>query len=598
MEHQLSDIVPLLLQQNRSSKSVSFGHIAVQLLACVQAIQERKHVVVDIKPENFMLTYGTGKGSTASQKLASRIRILDLALVQPWASIGAHRSNDGIKGLAGTPLYASLNLHKGETPSRRDDFESLGYVIAELLMQLASGDTSKQLPWSYGQSDEEIGRLKEEYVSNPKSDFYKQLGGSAVAKVFSEYMDEVREYSYKKKPDYEALSKILENLKVPIPTKKPAATRATANKQRKTASSRRQASRVTTGTKRATRSRANEPSSEEETPSKMQRGNSYTCMEVEYIPDSDEDEFVDTQQGCGVSNARDDDDTFYSAHAQEPETMDWEMSPDENQQPVLDSKPKALVGVTVVIETGPHKGQAFNLIKGNSESIIVGRNPESKRGETALLLPNDQKIDNSHIRMDLSVSKKLISVNVTDLKSSSGSFVGADKIRTGKDYRIFRGGTVRIGETLLAIKSLDPSNSAVSNQDSKPSEQKRANMQKEASKIFHVPRLKRRGVRLEVTEGPHKGETFELEQHGIETFNVGSTPSSKSGNALCLKRDSSLKATHVRLDLVVSKKLTTVTVTDKSKGGTAVNRDVVSKGRAFINDTIKIGNSVLEIKSL
>jgi hypothetical protein len=63
----------------------------------------------------------------------------------------------------------------------------------------------------------------------------------------------------------------------------------------------------------------------------------------------------------------------------------------------------------------------------------------------------------------------------------------------------------------------------------------------------------------------------------------------------CISR---LKATHMRLDLVVQKKLTTVTVTDKSKGGTVVNRDVVNKGRAFINDSIKIGNSVFEVKSL
>jgi pSer/pThr/pTyr-binding forkhead associated (FHA) protein len=225
-----------------------------------------------------------------------------------------------------------------------------------------------------------------------------------------------------------------------------------------------------------------------------------------------------------------------------------------------------------------------------------------------LALPDDADVDDSHIRLDLSVSKKLIGLNVTDLKSSSGSFVGSEKIRKGKDYRIFRGGSVRIGETVLTVKTLDPSKVAFANKESRPSGNKRtgrrqdvscpASEEPEATPDVELPRLKRRGVRLEVTEGPHKGESFELEHGGTETFIVGSKPSSRTGGLLCLNKDASLKATHMHLDLVVSKKLTTVTVTDKSKGGTVVNRDVVNKGRAFINDSIKIGSSVLEIKSL
>jgi hypothetical protein len=449
-----------------------------------------------------------------------------------------------------------------------------------------------------------------------------------VVKVFSEYMDEVREYTYKKKPDYEALAEILLGLKVPVPAKKKAAAPATkkaaapatkkaaapatkktaapatkktaASTQRKTSATGRQAA-ASAGTKRMTRSQAT-GSSTEESPAKMPRDD--TCMEVEYIADSDEDSFADAQDDAGFLDHRDDD-SFVTANAT---PMEWEMVDDENQEPIADSKPKAFVGVTVVIENGPHKGQAINLIQGHSESFVVGRNPTTKGGEAALALPDDADVDDSHIRLDLSVSKKLIGLNVTDLKSSSGSFVGSEKIRKGKDYRIFRGGSVRIGETVLTVKTLDPSKVAFANKESRPSGNKRtgrrqdvscpASEEPEATPDVELPRLKRRGVRLEVTEGPHKGESFELEHGGTETFIVGSKPSSRTGGLLCLNKDASLKATHMHLDLVVSKKLTTVTVTDKSKGGTVVNRDVVNKGRAFINDSIKIGSSVLEIKSL
>lgn len=589
--------MPLLLQQNKTAKTIAFGPIATQLLECVQAIQERKHVVVDVKPDNFMLSYGAGKGSSASQKLASRIRILDLALVQPWASIGSHRSNDGTKGLAGTPLYASLNVHRGETPSRRDDLEALGYVFAELLIRLASGDNSKQLPWSNGKSDDEIGELKKRYVEDPKSDFYNQLGGPLVKAAFVAYMDEVRSYSFKKKPEYETLSEILRGITVPVSTKKKQAT-APAAKKRAT----KRKTPAASGTKRTTRSQRVATSSGE-SPQKVQRDASF--MEVESI--SDESSVEEAQFHDAFLREQEEDD--YSFVTANPEPMDWEVIPDENDEPIVNSKPKPLVGVTVVIESGPHKGQAFNLVKDASQSFILGRNPTTKEGEKAFALHDDEDVDDSHIRLKLNVSKKLIGVIVTDLKSSGGSFVGREKIRKGKDYQIFRGGSVRIGETILTVKKLDPSTVVTTTRESKSSKRVRSSKKpkaqlssgnEESEETFKVKTslLQRRGVRLEVTEGPHTGESFELESGGTETFIVGSKPSSRSGEPLRLSKDTSLKATHLRLDLVVSKKLTTVAVTDKSKGATVVNRDTVNKGRAFINDTIKIGNSALMIKPI
>eukprot|EP00538_Stauroneis_constricta_P000950 CAMPEP_0119555038 /NCGR_PEP_ID=MMETSP1352-20130426/7368_1 /TAXON_ID=265584 /ORGANISM="Stauroneis constricta, Strain CCMP1120" /LENGTH=301 /DNA_ID=CAMNT_0007601733 /DNA_START=137 /DNA_END=1039 /DNA_ORIENTATION=+ len=181
MEMQLHDVVPELLRESKSGK-VSFGPVAAQLLKCVQSIHENRHIVVDIKPDNFMLApavpspgfptqkrAGRTKGKTASaaagskaQQLAGRIRILDLALVQPIASVSkSHRPNEDKSSIAGTPLYSSINVHQGQTPSRRDDIEALAYVIAEMLMQLsAGGDASIKLPWSNAKSDEEIGSMK------------------------------------------------------------------------------------------------------------------------------------------------------------------------------------------------------------------------------------------------------------------------------------------------------------------------------------------------------------------------------------------------------------------------------------------------------
>jgi hypothetical protein len=110
--------------------------------------------------------------------------------------------------------------------------------------------------------------------------------------------------------------------------------------------------------------------------------------------------------------------------------------------------------------------------------------------------------------------------------------------------------------------------------------------------------LKRRGVRLMVVEGPHKGESVVLEVGDTETLMIGSKPSSKIGSTLALKKDKAIESNHVQLTLNVGK-FTAVLLTDKSKGKTYKNFDVVKTStKAFLNDTIRIGNSGISIIEL
>jgi serine/threonine protein kinase len=617
MQSPLGDVVPLLLQN--SAKSVAFGPIAAGLLSCVQAIHEHKHVVVDVKPENFMLATPVvskkaavtkkkqaSKQQQHAEELASRIRILDLALVQPWTSVGAHRVNQG-SGMAGTPLYASMNIHKGETPSRRDDLESLGYLIAELLMQIASGrdDTTKTLPWSKGKSDDEIGELKEHYVDDPNSVFYSRMGGQAVVRVFKNFMEEVKKYSFKKTPDYDSLRKILLELEVPLTaatpkptTKKAAPKRSTAAKAASVAVAAVAVAAVAGSSKRrVTRS--------QKTPSKVARAASAIANNDD--DDDDDDEYTDNE----VFQDAQDETIFFDS--MEQDEMDWDVISDENQEPGGELR----VGFSLVVESGPHKGLSIDLVHESLETVVIGRNPRTKPGEKALKLPDDGDVDDSHIRLDLSVGKKLLSVNVTDL-NSRGSFVGSEKIRKGKDYMIFCNQTIRVGKTFMKIKPLQPKVESISQSSAQKKtvmnemEMSRTGGRRAAAaatksspseadmNVEH--KLKRQGVRLDVIDGPYKGKSYILESGGVEAFTAGSNPSAKKGDPLILGADKEIGASHVRLELIASKKLLSVNVTDlKSGGGTFVNRNVVGEGKnmmAFMNDKIKIGNTTMSIKVL
>lgn len=86
----------------------------------------------DVKPENFCMGIGAKSHS---------VHIIDYGLSKRYIDprTGEHIQYREGKNMTGTPRYASLNTQKGCEQSRRDDVESLIY----LLIYLATG----HLPW-------------------------------------------------------------------------------------------------------------------------------------------------------------------------------------------------------------------------------------------------------------------------------------------------------------------------------------------------------------------------------------------------------------------------------------------------------------------
>ena len=178
--------------RNFSLKTVCM--IGDQVLSLLEYIHDHHIVHRDIKPDNLCMGLNHSKF----------VYIVDFGLAKKYRSSATlmHYPLINKKRLTGTPRYASINALKGFEQSRRDDLESLGYV----LMYLLRGE----LPWQHINAKSKEERNQKILQKKMEISSSKLCEGFPIE--FEKFLDYTKNMEYTQTPDYDMLRNLLLNV--------------------------------------------------------------------------------------------------------------------------------------------------------------------------------------------------------------------------------------------------------------------------------------------------------------------------------------------------------------------------------------------------
>ena len=169
--------------------------LGIQILNRIKTLHENNYIHRDIKPENFVI---------GLKKRNNTIYMIDYGLTRKFYDNHKkeHIAYREGKNLTGTVKFASLYTHLGIEQSRRDDLESLGYM----LIYFCKGD----LPWTKikGKNKKEKYNL----IKEKKMEVMPDILCEGLDNEFKDFFNYVRKLQFNEEPNYDFLNGILNKI--------------------------------------------------------------------------------------------------------------------------------------------------------------------------------------------------------------------------------------------------------------------------------------------------------------------------------------------------------------------------------------------------
>lgn len=183
-----SNLETLFQQQKKKFSLKTIYMIGIQLLKRIKYLHSRRILHRDLKTLNIAI--GGNKSNS------HRIYLIDFGLAMKYIdSSGKHIEREEGKSAVGTMRFASINTQNGIVQSRRDDVESIGYILLYFYL--------RKLPWQglkIKNKEELYKRIKEE---KEKVDYSEMGMREELANPIFNMIENSQKLQFYQNPDYD-----------------------------------------------------------------------------------------------------------------------------------------------------------------------------------------------------------------------------------------------------------------------------------------------------------------------------------------------------------------------------------------------------------